>query len=415
MSNAQINSVGAMDSYLQNTVGYSFWTSEYVPHAPFSFDYQYKSLSNLQLNGSEQVYQIDRQQDLVGRIYFTCTLASLSDVANAYYCEDVGHAMWDSIKLSIGGNTEVQVLYPEAEHAYEQVSIPVEKRLGKIRGASDSVLELQQLAANAQKIWCRLRFWFGEDYGLFLPQISMYLSPVSIKMKTKNCSSSMNLVAVNYGGTVTYATAITSPQLAIESVYLDDPERNHFAQSQLRYLMCETQKFEKIGFLTSASTSGTTTQDITGFNHPMLEYLVLFRKSTNRLGSDASFASYFNFNGSQTGTYVDEGFNTITLKVNGNKRYEDIDAFHARVIMPAHHHSSVPQKRVYVLPFSINPEDFSHPAGSLNHSRLDNVKLEVTPQTGINYSSTNLDLILFGRNVNVVEVNGGVLRKLFSS
>lgn len=409
MSNAQLNSIGAMDSFLQNTYGYSFWSSEYVQHAPFSFDFRYTDISSCKL-GEERTVAIERDHDLSGRVYFTCTLATLSDVANAYYVEDVGHAMLEWVKFSCSGNSEVSVLYPEAEHAYEQLSVPREKRLGAVRGACESVLELIQRAQAAQKIWVRLRFWFGEDYGLFLPYVAMYLSPVSLKLKLR----ALTEITVGYtGGTLTNTTAISNAQIAMECVYLDDPERAHFTKSSLRYLMCQTQKFERLDFL-NASSQGTTTTDKLSFNHPVLEKMVLFRKSTNRLASTAGFTSYFNFNGPQTGQYVDEAFNTITEKINGNKRWELLDPLQMRAIIPQHYHSSIPQKRVYVLPYSINPEDFSHPAGSLNHSRLDNLVLEVVPQA-LNNSSNPIDLMIFARNLNIGEIALGVFRVLFAS
>lgn len=413
MSNAQLNSIGAMDAYLQNTYGYSFWTSEYVQHAPFSFDFRFTDISSCRLN-EERSIAIERDHDLSGRVYFTCILASLSDVANAYYVEDVGRAMFETVKLSCSGNSEVAVLYPEAEHASEQLSVARNKRLGGISGNCDSVLELVQRAASPQKIWVQFRFWFGEDYGLFLPYVAMWLSPITLKLKFRSLAQ----ISVGYttnGGTVTDSTAVTAAQIAMECVYLDDPERAHFTKSSLRYLMQQTQRFSQTSLFTT-NNPGLTTVQLQSFNHPVTEKLVLFRRAANNDTSAATFGSYFNFNGRQTGQYVDEAFSTITEKINGNKRWENIDPLCARVVLPKQYHSCVPEKRVYILPYSINPEDFSHPAGSLNHSRLDNMSLEITPAAADYSAAANyLDILVFARNVNVLEINTGVARVLFAS
>jgi hypothetical protein len=341
MSAAQINQLGIMDGLFQNTYGYSFWTSEYVPHAPFAYDFKFTSIDSLVLGGAEKTVAIERDHDLLGRVFFTCVLASLSDVANAYYTEDVGNAMFNEIRLSISGNHDVVKLYPDCEHAMDRLSKGAERRMGKIRGDCESALELIQLAASPQKIWVQFRFWFGEDYGCFLPSVAMHQSPLAIKFTT----NSLAKITVGYsGGTVTSSTAVSSAQIVTECVYLDDPERDHFASSSLQYLIQQTQYFPKDPLFTTNNPSMTPVS-ITGLNHPVQEYIVLFRKASNLDGSVASYASRFNFNGKQLGTYVDEPYLSLTLKVNGNKRWENIDPFMGRVLLPMMHHSVIPAVR----------------------------------------------------------------------
>jgi hypothetical protein len=52
----------------------------------------------------------------------------------------------------------------------------------------------------------------------------------------------------------------------------------------------------------------------------------------------------------------------------------------------------------------------------MNHSRLDNISLEVTPGTA-DYSAAAdyLSMYVYARNLNVAEVKGGVFRVLFAS
>jgi hypothetical protein len=45
-----------------------------------------------------------------------------------------------------------------------------------------------------------------------------------------------------------------------------------------------------------------------------------------------------------------------------------------RELIPAQYHTSVPTRPIYVYSFALEPEDF-RPSGSVNLSRIDNVKL----------------------------------------
>ena len=65
------------------------------------------------------------------------------------------------------------------------------------------------------------------------------------------------------------------------------------------------------------------------------------------------------------------------LQFNGYDRFQEMGPEYFREIIPAQYHTAIPQKNVYCFSFAIEPEDF-RPSGSVNLSRIDNVKLMLT-------------------------------------
>jgi hypothetical protein len=183
--------------------------------------------------------------------------------------------------------------------------------------------------------------------------------------------------------------------LLAETVYLDDAERDYFADTQQKYVITQNQFIGATTIL-----AGTKAQSIPIiFNHPCKELIVVFRKQSN-----TDLLNYFNFSGEETGKYDGEAFKSMLLKLNGNERFEKQDPLYFRVIQNRQHHARVPEKHVYTYSFALWPED-PNPSGSINFSRIDNTHLafEFT-----NALLDNTDVFIYTRNINVSTIGSGV-------
>jgi hypothetical protein len=109
------------------------------------------------------------------------------------------------------------------------------------------------------------------------------------------------------------------------------------------------------------------------FNHPTSELIWTFVPKISIQEGEP-----FNYTALQS-SYNQAGDPMLTAKLqfNGYDRFTAMPAEYFREIIPAQYHTSVPTRPVYVYSFALEPEDF-RPSGSVNLSRIDNVKLITT-------------------------------------
>jgi hypothetical protein len=154
-------------------------------------------------------------------------------------------------------------------------------------------------------------------------------------------------------------------------VYLEEEERRQFASSSHEYLIDLVSYHEQ-------QVTSNQTSPLLFFNHPCSELIWHFV-------SEAAIAAKERFNYSAlNGKWVgSEGvkmnnaldpLQSACLYFNGYKRFEEMGPEMFREIYPALYHTSIPQRAIYLYSFALEPEDF-RPSGSVNLSRIDNVKL----------------------------------------
>jgi len=187
-----------------------------------------------------------------------------------------------------------------------------------------------------------------------------------------------------------------------EFVYLDDTERGLFAKKRHKYLVNQVQRKD---FNIAAATTRISVP--IHFNHPTKEFILLFRTKTN---SDDN--KWFSFDGLETGKYNGHAFKELSISLNNNDRVEHRDPLYFGVLQPAEHHTSIPDSnKIYVYSFAIAPES-SSPSGSLNLSRIENTRIDLTFSEPLPES---MDVLVFARSVNMVRIYSGVSSLKWSS
>lgn len=167
------------------------------------------------------------------------------------------------------------------------------------------------------------------------------------------------------------APKITTTLLA-RYFFLDDAERRQFALQEATYLITEVQHQEF-----SVNTSQDRQTLSLYLNHPVKELLLWFRKTDY----EDDVANYWNF--TMDGKSSDENeqvqgpsgwpqaVRTVNLSLNQQKLYGDgRDGMYFSYLLPNQFHSRIPpgKERVYVMPFSLDPETWK-PSGTINFSR----------------------------------------------
>jgi hypothetical protein len=247
----------------------------------------------------------------------------------ASFVDDFGRAVLDEVKLEIGAVPYVR-LYPEHQHAKEEINCLRERQYGALTGKVGSEEALKDLGEGKQVYYVPLDFWWANDYGDALPLVGMHLSDVKIQIKTKAKADLIKIYDVAYTVAADTGAEITEMHLVLEYVYLDDLERDWFAETPLKYLITQNQSIGTTTFLSGATTGRIDLN----FNHPTKKLMVLQRKS-----SATTALNYFDFSGLEVAPYATDAFATMSFKLNGNDRVEARDPLYFRIVQNIQHHA----------------------------------------------------------------------------
>jgi hypothetical protein len=397
----QIAAIGKQDVDTVLNAQLTFFKGVTRRHTPFAMEPKTVEFTCPVTWGRRGYAQLERIGDLCCRVWLYVELGNL-DHGNggAYYTNDVGRAMIDEITLEMG-NVQYEKIQPEIMHAWEELTTDSERQLGKLTGKATSTAQLVEWAKKTQLLFVPIDFFFC-SYEDALPLVAMHLTDIKIYIKLKQKSDVICPVGDSY--TVTAEDAIINDcSLTVETIVLDDTEREWFVSTPLKYV------FQQWQVLTN-----TIRRDVTShnheiiFNHPVKEFIVLMRKESN--GPNGA-KNYFNFSGQETGVLEGEAFKTMSLTFNSNTRVQPMGPFYYRIIQTRCHHTRIPTKHIYVYSFSLYPED-KNPTGTVNLSRVDNTRLLFTFGAPLPES---MDVMIYARNFNSCTLQKGVLLLTFAS
>lgn len=323
----------------------------------------------------------------------------------ARYCDEVGHALVDKVDLVIGGT-----LIDSHPGHYLQVwneltQTPEKKQIGHLIGRSGSEAELEEMAMTEQDLYIPLQFFFCRHLMCSLPLIALQYHQVEIKVTFNQLDKVVAFAGYEYkldsvtplhrelGHNASWYSHYTASQtsssgfvtprdkrlldktklgivearLMCNLVYLEEEERKTFAGSTHEYLV------DLLQYQGPMATGKEQTTYHAYFNHPTSELIWTFVPKASILHGEP-----FNYTALQSAyNAAGDTMKTAKLQFNGYDRFTNMPAEYFREIIPAQYHTSVPTRPIYVYSFALEPEDF-RPSGSVNLSRIDNVKLITT-------------------------------------
>jgi hypothetical protein len=396
----QLNAVGAQDTILLIRPTRTFFQSKHKRHTPFAQEPKEIQFTNTATYGRTANATIPRSADLLAKLYLVIDLGNLAGGvggSGVHFVEDVGRAIIESVVLE-AGSVQYDVLWPEFMHAWEELSMLSERHLGRLTGKAVTAATLQTWAKNTQRLYIPLEFFFHRDYSSAIPLISLHLTDLKIKLKLK---AGLDIINPAYTYVPATDALLNDVFLLGEFIYLDDAERDLFARTQHTYLITQHQRL-----IHSVAAAATTTSIPIHFNHPTKEFIIV-----NRTTANTAAKNWFNFSGQEVGQYAGEAFATLAITLNSNDRVKARDPLYYRILQPAEYHSRIPDKHIYVYSIAIAPES-AGPSGSLNLSRIENTRLELTFGAALPAST---EIYVFARSINVIKVFSGVSSLRWSS
>jgi hypothetical protein len=322
-------------------------------------------------------------------------LPKLTKVNGTYLCwsDTIGYGIFsEPIELQIGG-VIVDRLYPQFLNAWDELS-NFNKQLGKnfMLLKSDTYTSNYSNAQNEVDLIIPLDFWFTKEYNCALPLLSMYNQDIKINFKFKNFSE-----CINYDGSDPSPVSILDSSVFAEYVFLDDVILKQF-QSQKHMFVIDQQQYHGDEII-AANTSIYNTA--LKFNHPCKE-LIFFCVEKNNINTNNVFCY------SKTSDNDTSLISNASLSLDGKFRFDNLPEFYYRSIFPQIIHSVIPMKYIYIMPFSIRPED-NQPTGSLNLSRFTDTTLTLN----MKYNNPDLMLYVFAVSYNIVIIENGLLKMEF--
>ena len=240
-----------------------------------------------------------------------------------------------------------------------------------------------------------------------------------------SCTSTPLSSTVSFNsGTITKKVTDVIPdfeyvKLVTYGAYIDGQERNKMLRAPFEHIFREVQTFyfnEPLKYTVSKTSNDTITIQLPlEANHP-LEEIVWFVRRTETANNN----EHTNYSSVLEREY-DPTYNPFTpllkravLQVNGTTLCDASEEYYRQLIAKKHRGGIVPYNRyIYGYTFAEHPSEHQ-PSGSLNASRLQNIRLtlEVSPPKSI--YNTGWEVKVFCIGLNWLRFENGICNKLFT-
>jgi hypothetical protein len=441
----QLVAYGAQDAYLSGNPHITFWKILYKRHTNFAMEAFRVNFTGAPAWGQRVVAVVNRNADLIWKVYLEVTLPATKDIPNFYFTggdqRRLGYLMLQQVEVEIGGQI-IDRQYGEWLYLWETLTADFDTAMkldnlvgGQYSGAEGASATPCQGRPNV--IYVPFQFWFNRNPGLALPLIALQYHEVRFNI---TLNDAINLAAYNTPGTTTptgtlsragslaaVAASLPAPKdmaLYIDYIYLDVEERRRFAQESHEYLI-EQLQYEGQQQITSASER----IDLT-LNHPVKELIWVFQdaRKTDCSLPTASGTGFVQQPYTQPFSYNDI-VNRCRLQINGQDRFEERYGDYFWKVQPYQHHTgggytrastaasivvaSATPNPINVYSFAIAPEEHQ-PSGTCNFSRIDNATLVFDSVRGDSddgsYPSKAYpyNFRLFAVNYNILRIMSGM-------
>lgn len=386
MSNLVLQTFGLGDVYLISKPEVDMFEYKYYRFVNFSRKIKNISMSSHADFESNINISIPKSGHLLSKMYLHLKLPKLTKVDGDYLCwtDNIGMGIFNNpITLSIGGNI-VDTIYPEFNDMFDSLSSFENKNKMQMTLKSDIFASAKFNASRETDIFIPFNFFFTKSYNMSLPLIAMPLQEIKVDFKLKKFSQ-----VIHFDGTEPQKYSVIQSNFYVEYIDLDEVIAPILRDKEYTYIIDQVQ------FQNEPIPQNTTGYSaFLKFNNPCKELVFAF-VTDSRIQSNNYYA-YSNINDGPI-------MSSATLLFNGISYIDDITESYYRTVFPYNHHSIIPLKYVYCIPFCLNPE-LKQPSGKVNLDQIDSVNLHVTLQQ----NTETCFLRIYAICHNVVVIKNGV-------
>eukprot|EP00899_Mesostigma_viride_P025793 jgi/Mesvir1/6399/Mv06731-RA.1 len=316
------------------------------------------------------------------------------------YIWDFGRALIDYVELTIGGY-QIERITGDMLHVWDRLTRPDNKswvdNLSVHHGQSVKFDEKGNVIAytdgkSKQYVYIPLDFTFTQDPGLSLPMIAMQYHEVRVKVKFQTADK-MFAKNRHIGKGAVSAEAVTNINYEARPIVRRMLQEGKWgsALTQIVHTMGDRKIIDWLIANVEYSDQVTVTYATTGATVGTITINIATAAGSTFL-TDLGTA-YADFDGTDIVVW------NILEHINQRWAPTIIDNNYATW-----------GQNIYVVPFSLDPESWK-PTGSINFSRLDDVKLTLS---GMNKPLPG-SIHVYARNFNVLTVSNGMAGKRYAS
>ncbi len=426
----QLGAKGAQDIYLTEKPETSFFIFNYKKHTNFSTECIEQTMNNtLTASGGNFSVVIGRHGDLITNMHFDVLLpgpakwTGATDKNYINWCNTTGYALFEHIEVEIGGQKIDRHTSNWLDVWNELTDINKQEYMSINKQTDQQSYLLSSSELNPLQLYVPLKFWFNRNPNLALPIIALQYHDIKINFKTR-----ANTALINHDGT-TAVVLNTAPTIKLycNYIFLDNFERNYFAQNKHEFLITQVQEIKE-----SWTTTPSKNISLNQFNHPVKQIFWIFQeidagtanatdcdtKSQTRAAGTGMGNDWFNYSsiGNNDTEFVNnqttrEGFGTATLSLESIS-LQARKASYYRLIQPLEAKQNVPARHIYCYSFALNPT-IDEPSGSCNFSKISNSNLIFTGTLPNNAAGTNI--FIYALNYNILKIMNGMAGLAYSN
>ena len=450
----QLVAYGAQDVYLTGNPQITFFKAVYRRHTNFAMESIENPFNGSPGFGKTVTCTIQRNGDLIYRMYLQATLPSVSLLASDgsgaqfRWLNWVGHNLVKEVELQIGGQ-RIDKHYGQWLHVWNELTQEAGKQAGYakmvgnvpqltnliVQGGEpcDSACSAGEPNSSSEVVNCTpeytlyipLQFWFCRNPGLALPLIALQYHEVRINL-IFNTLNNLCFDAAPQNSNVhvirdrVAASNLVAASLYVDYVYLDTDERRKFAQVSHEYLI------DVLQFTGGESITSSSNKLKLNFNHPTKELVWVVQRDSFVACDDATIWPWkgqqpFNFTDWWDRSVLESGYSvtrvegmagrnpvvTALLQLNGHDRFQTREGRYFNEVQPYQHHTNIPAAGINVYSFSLQPEQHQ-PSGTCNLSRIDNTTLLLTVTNNTVGTAATATVYVYATNYNVLRVMSGM-------
>jgi len=450
----QLVAYGAQDVYLTGNPQITFFKVVYRRHTNFAMESIENPFNGSPGFGRKVTCTIQRNGDLIYRIYLQATLPKVSlqttDGSGAQFrwLNWVGHNLVKNVELEIGGQ-RIDKHYGDWLQIWNELTQEAGKQAGYakmvgnvpqlvnllVQGGEDCDNDCSGGEPNSSNeflmcapeytLYIPLQFWFNRNPGLALPLIALQYHEVRINLEFNDLRNLCYDQTPALSNTHTIrdrvaAAGLVAASLYVDYIYLDTDERRKFAQVSHEYLI-ETLQFTGGESITSSSNKLKL-----NFNHPCKELIWVVQRDSFVSCDDNVIApwkgqQHFNYSDWWDRAVLESGYSvtrveglagnnptvTALLQLNGHDRFQVREGRYFNEVQPYQHHTNVPAVGINVYSFALQPEQHQ-PSGTCNLSRIDNTTLLLTVSNNAVGTATSATVRVYATNYNVLRIMSGM-------
>jgi hypothetical protein len=351
----QLVAIGAQDTWLSGKPEISFFRSNYKRYTHYAAAVERQTIQGIPYPGSISTIRIEKKGDLLSYMYLTARDSQGAQVPNLDWMQVI-----DRIELLIGGQV---IDLHDANYDLDVEPVVGASNWSQRYLNTNSGLDNSTKPTNKRSNFYPFKFFFCKDWSVSLPLVALQYHDVEIRITwagTLNNQLTPPFVAPNPTGT-TYAGL--NYQCWCNFVYLDQAEREYFAQATHDLLVTQVQRVP-IG--NNAVQELALAHPIKFLAFQCVQYGLKYSTSASaNFGDLAATAANYQLKVQINGVDVGES-RPLPCWTDANQYYHT----------PWGYNANGAETPMLIIPYCLDTSKLQ-PTGTLNFSRLDTYRLVV--------------------------------------